>query len=168
MKKFSSENCQWGSWSSWSSCSKTCGVGSSSRNRSIVRYAKNGGRSCGGSSTATKSCYKLRSCPEKVIVTNCEWSTWGSWSSCSKTCGDGSSQRRRTVAKYAQNGGNKCVGSHLATKTCITKSCPGMIVNLGAIHSSYTSMYFIHNLVKHLTSLPSNLSKLKKILMPKL
>jgi hypothetical protein len=58
-------NCQWSSWSRWSSCSKTCGSGVNTRTRRIVKYARNGGSRCYGSSRATKYCCIRRTCPAK-------------------------------------------------------------------------------------------------------
>lgn len=50
--------------------------------------------------------------------TDSVWSGWYSWSSCSKTCGDGSRSRFRQCLD-----GN-CPGDDLQTRTCNEGSCP--------------------------------------------
>ena len=106
-------NCEWSSWGQWTSCSKECGVGSQERKRTIIRHAKNGGRKCIGSNLASKSC-RVRFCPQ-----HCQWSPWGKWSACSKTCGGyGKRSRKRTVVKSAKHGGRTCVGSKLDKQSC--------------------------------------------------
>ena len=62
---------------------------------------------------------------------NCQWSSWGRWSSCSKTCGSGVNARTRRIVKHAKNGGRRCYGSSRATKyCCIRRTCPGMIKSI--------------------------------------
>lgn len=56
---------------------------------------------------------------------NGEWSSWGSWSVCSKTCGTGSQLRFRTCSNpYPRNGGRSCQGSREIRKNCIVQECP--------------------------------------------
>ena len=49
-------NCVWDQWGEWSKCTKTCGMGSNSRNRSIAIEASNGGMDCSGETDMTMSC----------------------------------------------------------------------------------------------------------------
>ena len=51
------------------------------------------------------------------------WSYWGRWSSCSKSCGKGYQIRRRTIVKYARNGGKKCVGTRFSKRLCNRGRC---------------------------------------------
>ena len=117
-------NCEWSSWGQWTSCSKECGVGSQERKRTIIRHAKNGGRKCIGSNLASRSC-RVRFCPQ-----HCQWSPWGKWSACSKTCGYGKRLRKRTVVKSAKHGGRACVGSISEKQSCgqRRKCLPGMCI----------------------------------------
>ena len=56
-----------------------------------------------------------------IDSTLCMWNTWGSWSSCSKTCGSGTKTRTRTRF----HGGSDCPGSPSKSKSCNTDTCPG-------------------------------------------
>ena len=54
------------------------------------------------------------------------WSSWGAWSKCSKTCGDGTHTRMRTCTSPApENGGLPCQGSSTETKECKSFACSG-------------------------------------------
>lgn len=55
-----------------------------------------------------------------------QWSSWGSWAECSKTCGGGSQTRSRVCTSPApENGGLPCQGSASDTKECKTFACSG-------------------------------------------
>ncbi len=111
-----------GSWGSWGSCSKTCGIGTQSRTYSITTAAANGGSSCAYSSgTILSTSCSTDSCP---VVTNCVGS-WGSWGSCSKTCGTGAKSRTYSITTAALNGGSSCAYSSGATlsTSCNTDTC---------------------------------------------
>ena len=49
------------------------------------------------------------------------WGSWISWSSCSRTCGDGSRTRLRPCTGSSSNG---CPGSSVETETCNDGACP--------------------------------------------
>ena len=54
------------------------------------------------------------------------WSSWGAWSNCSETCGNGTSTRTRTCDNPAPAyGGEDCVGAGSMTQDCFEKPCPG-------------------------------------------
>ena len=49
-------NCIWSQWEEWSTCTKPCGFGSKSRNRTILVEASNGGVDCSGPTEMAISC----------------------------------------------------------------------------------------------------------------
>ena len=57
---------------------------------------------------------------------DCNWSMWKSWSSCTKTCGEGSNAgtrcREREVTQAAINGG-RCLGPANECEKCNEKCC---------------------------------------------
>ncbi|XP_033706790.1 papilin isoform X2 [Tursiops truncatus] len=52
------------------------------------------------------------------------WSSWGSWSPCSRTCGGGVSFRERPCYSQRRDGGSGCVGPSRSHRSCRTESCP--------------------------------------------
>ena len=57
------------------------------------------------------------------------WGNWGSWSQCTKTCGEGTSERRRecpqiTSAVFiSESVWNPCEGDATETRTCNKDQC---------------------------------------------
>ena len=112
-------DCKWGPYGEWTSCSKTCGGGEKSRQRSVFIPASNGGKDCDGKAN------QIEGCNAEACVVDCEWGAYGEWSSCSKLCGGGEKSRSRQVAKPASNGGLACQGNTTETETCNGHSCSG-------------------------------------------
>ncbi|XP_059951868.1 papilin [Mesoplodon densirostris] len=52
------------------------------------------------------------------------WSSWGSWSPCSRTCGGGVSFRERPCYSQRRDGGSGCVGPSRSHRSCRPESCP--------------------------------------------
>jgi len=102
----------WASWTPWSSCSRSCGQGTITRTRSCSA-SKIVGKPCLGKSQESRVC-KTKKCPAPFA-----WSTWGSWSSCTKSCGEGRSERQRSCT-----GGSGCSGDGIETRLCNSNSCP--------------------------------------------
>ena len=50
------------------------------------------------------------------------WSSWSSWSECSKSCGGGTSKRRRSCSEESC-GGLSCPGHHMGYKVCNEQCC---------------------------------------------
>ncbi|XP_061166391.1 neurogenic locus Notch protein-like [Saccostrea echinata] len=71
-------------------------------------------------------------CPKGYRGTFCEvqvvdgsWRSWGEWSSCSVTCGNGTQHRSRVCNDPApNNGGLDCLGSNTERQTCNNTTCP--------------------------------------------
>ena len=57
------------------------------------------------------------------FLVDCQWNSWGSWKSCSVSCGGGSRTRTRTKSVVAKNGGIDCPGDHQESQDCNTNSC---------------------------------------------
>jgi len=55
---------------------------------------------------------------------DCQWAEWGAWGNCDKSCGGGSSIRRRTQNVTATDGGLPCPGGNSETLPCNSQCCP--------------------------------------------
>lgn len=110
-------DCKLGEWYKTSSCSKTCGGGKETWERSVTVPAANGGKPC---QTPLK---EDRECNTQPCPVDCEVSEWSSWTNCSKTCGTGQQTRTRTLTKQASFGGSNCPPL-LETRDCNTQACP--------------------------------------------
>ena len=60
---------------------------------------------------------------------DCKWGSWSQWSACSKTCGNGVQERKRTEATKAKNGGKKCTGGNKERRSCTKGKCFKGILN---------------------------------------
>lgn len=112
-------DCEWGNWETWTKCTATCGGGTSTRSRSKVKKANDGGRDCVGEASLKREC-NAQPCP-----VNCKWEEWGPWSGCSVTCGVGVKRRARPKLEE-QYGGKTCTGSGTEDGECIMtgSGCP--------------------------------------------
>jgi len=54
---------------------------------------------------------------------------WSQWSTCTKGCGSGGNQTRFRQCNQPtpKHGGKYCNGAKLATQSCNTDECPGML-----------------------------------------
>ena len=105
-------HCQWGNWGAYGSCSATCGGGEKTRNRNIGVQARCGGDSCSGANSETIAC-NSQCCP-----INCQWSLWGLYGPCSKTCGIGIKTRKRHIAIASFCNGATCIGGDTDIAQC--------------------------------------------------
>ena len=70
---------------------------------------------------------------------NCKWSSWSSFTSCSKSCGSGGMHSRTRSKTQVENyGGSPCLGSVSDSKSCFLKDCPGTY-----LPSKTKSIFFI-------------------------
>ena len=112
-------NCLLSVWGDWSPCSRSCGVGVRSRQRTVTREAQNWGASCPSNLSEEETC-RAADCQ-----VNGGWTTWSRWGYCSQTCGTGERSRSRTcTSPPPQNGGEQCAGASLETKECTRRTCP--------------------------------------------
>ena len=55
-----------------------------------------------------------------------QWGPFGSWSSCSQTCGGGIRTRQRACDNPPpSNGGENCKGKKIEQRKCNRQACPG-------------------------------------------
>ncbi|KAL4224563.1 Hemicentin-1 [Mactra antiquata] len=107
-------------WTSWSTCASSCGAGLQRRFRTCEKRHQDD-RDCVGELFEDKRCYN-NPCTAPI---DGSWSSWDIWSSCTKTCGNGTRSRVRTcTAPFPENGGEPCHGTGKETRSCSTWSCP--------------------------------------------
>lgn len=115
-------DCKPGSWASVGICSKSCGTGFLKSNRSPEYQAWGGGKPCKDFAWT-----KSDDCNSSACPVDCTLTSWSSWSSgdnmCSKSCGEGSQRRTRSVYSAELNGGKGCDALE-QTQPCNTHACP--------------------------------------------
>lgn len=99
-------DCLLSDWGEWESCSTTCGVGQTTRARTILKHAENGGKPCLGALTLSSSCRDQPLCVEHETSKPCTWGEWVEWGACDH-CG-GERKRFRHIAQMPENGGAVC------------------------------------------------------------
>jgi hypothetical protein len=104
-------DCAFGAWELWSVCSKSCGGGSQTRQRSVVTPAQNGGAGCEGSTHEAMTCNEQVCNPDCDADVDCKWGQWQEWSACTVTCGGGETTRYRSIEKPAMNLGSECAAA---------------------------------------------------------
>lgn len=113
-------DCKWSGWSQWTTCTVSCGMGTKRRSRNVQVSPKNGGRLCQPlTSEEAVNCGKA--CGSAAV--DCLWSVWTQWSRCSKSCGQGQTQRVRHIAREPQSGGIGCRGVFEDFRSCQVTSC---------------------------------------------
>ncbi|XP_052086649.1 slit homolog 2 protein-like [Mytilus californianus] len=110
----------WTSFGPWKVCSKTCGGGVQYRTRTCTNPPPaHGGDKCPENSQET------RSCEEQQCPVHGNWTDFGPWGVCSKTCGLGEQLKTRTCTNPSPAfGGDKCQGSNQMTGSCEIQKCP--------------------------------------------
>ncbi|KAM4026917.1 LOW QUALITY PROTEIN: SCO-spondin-like [Anomaloglossus baeobatrachus] len=112
----------YGPWSDWSPCSVTCGGGHRWRNRTCTEEGP-GEVTCGSETHEEEECNRP-ACPVDCVLTD-----WSEWSTCSASCGGGTSERNRTILVAADPGGQPCPAPLRLHRTCnphnCTPGCPG-------------------------------------------
>lgn len=110
-------DCEVSEWSAAHACSHSCGsFGTQIRHRSINVHPGFGGTECPHLSE-TKEC-GAEPCPIDCLV-----STFGQWTTCSRSCGTGEHARRRSIRRPVEHGGKAC--PHLLEmRKCNKHLCP--------------------------------------------
>ncbi|CAE7739327.1 Sspo [Symbiodinium sp. CCMP2592] len=106
-------DCVMTDWAEWSACDPFCN-GVQTRERNVTTHAAFGGVPC-GQSLEDQSCSNF--------CVDCTWSDWGTWSTCTLSCGGGTAQRTRAIETPKQGGG-QCTGTGMEEKTCNDEECP--------------------------------------------
>jgi hypothetical protein len=82
-------DCDLGHWQEWGECDMCSGE--RTRLKKLVTYPTNGGNECNMTDMAeVGACH--RRCEN---IQYCAWDTWGAWSPCTATCGQGGKRHRR-------------------------------------------------------------------------
>ncbi|XP_031555168.1 uncharacterized protein LOC116292070 [Actinia tenebrosa] len=109
-------------WTAWSPCTPSCGLRAyRMRTRNCTNPPpSHGGRKCYDSALETEPCMIVH-CP-----IDGGYSSWSSWSPCTKTCGSSSlSQRERAcTSPEPRYGGRPCQGDSVQTRECGKQPCP--------------------------------------------
>ena len=112
---------KWSNWAKSGACSKSCGGGTQTWQRTEQIKSKNGGKPCSGNAIHKENC-NTNSCP--AVAIDCKWSNWEKTRACSKSCGGGTQTWQRTEEIKSRNGGKPCTGNAIHTENCNTNSCP--------------------------------------------
>ena len=66
-----------------------------------------------------------------LSIVDGDWSNWNKWTTCSKTCGEGTQIRIRTCDDPKPlHGGKQCEGAAQEARVCNTRKCPGMFLKI--------------------------------------
>ncbi|KAM9306065.1 SCO-spondin-like, partial [Gastrophryne carolinensis] len=119
------------SWSPWSPCSVTCGgLGNMTRSRDCSDPGPaNGGKDCEGPHVdikycQTPDCAGETSYPAGALCPEEDFSSWTSWTPCSRTCSDLQLPAVKTRSRFCPAGGN-CSGEAFQETICNLPQCPG-------------------------------------------
>ena len=95
-------HCRVSPWTPWTTCSRTCGDGVQQRKRGVLAEPQGIGHKC-PALDETKPC-NLKPCaaPEPD---DCKFAPWGSWTTCTVSCGHGYQRRQRTWDTLQAHGG---------------------------------------------------------------
>lgn len=121
----------WTKWSEWGACSKTCDVGIQRRNRNCTNpYPLRYGDHCFGDAIDDRLCMP-RPCA------NGGWSDWGSWTSCSISCGGGFRSKSRNCSHPRPSPfGQFCDGDSVMIESCNEHACSALNVIFNAYYLS--------------------------------
>jgi competence ComEA-like helix-hairpin-helix protein len=102
-------------WLSWGQCSKTCGNGTQKRMRKVQTKANDAGKKC-------PVLAQSRACAGYPCPIDCVVGDWSDFTTCTKTCGAGTQQRKRIMHRKPLFGGKRCP-VYREERACV-KACP--------------------------------------------
>lgn len=119
-------DCIVSAWGLFGACDRSCTPdanvlhvtqGLKKRTRIVLRPANHGGKAC-------PTLHDSASCNDHACPFNCVVSLWGSWDSCSSTCGPGVHTRARLVLSPARAGGAACPTLTMSGDCHAQDACP--------------------------------------------
>ena len=112
------------SWSFFSVCSKSCGNGTRSRTRNCSNpFPKHGGKNC----SLLGPLIDVQQCNVFPCPVDGGYTVWGNFTSCTRSCGNGTKYRIRNCTNPApRHRGKNCSlqGPSVDVKTCNVHPCP--------------------------------------------
>ena len=112
------------SWSFFSVCSKSCGNGTRSRTRNCSNpFPKHGGKNC----SLLGPLIDVQQCNVFPCPVDGGYTVWGNFTSCTRSCGNGTKYRIRNCTNPApRHGGKNCSlqGPSVDVETCNVHPCP--------------------------------------------
>jgi hypothetical protein len=118
-KKACPVDCEIGTYTEWSTCTATCGGGSRTKTRPIIKQAANGGHDC----PPPFLLEFIEDCNSEECAQDCVMGEWSPFMPCEVTCGGGHHVRFRSEITPSLHGGIKC-GPTIETQECGTAPCP--------------------------------------------
>ena len=80
-----------------------------------------------------------------IISVNCQWSSWSTYSGCTKSCGGGTQFTTR-IKTIPESDGGTCSGEKAYSRNCNMQNCPGKFIKVEYIDCCAkfaTGSYFI-------------------------
>jgi hypothetical protein len=107
-------DCEVEYWSDWEQCSSECGGGVQARGRKVQVEQRHGGLPC-------PLLREERNCNPRLCPADCVFEFFD-WTSCSRSCGGGTANRKLKIVSASKNGGEACPTEQ--TQMCNTQACP--------------------------------------------
>lgn len=118
-------------WSKFSTCTRTCATGTMKRTRNCSNPAPQfNGKNC----SLQGPPIEFRNCNSFPCPVDGNYSSWSSFGACSKSCGNGTMERRRNCSSPTPRGGGKdcsLLGPEREVRDCNLFPCP--------VHGNFSS-----------------------------